>query len=144
MFLTYLALICICSKLGYHTFNYFQKSLCSYRDYLQDNGHWFFRISRFSPMEWSLIFISRSFTREWLSIFPYIKDLFDGKVIDFHMFISRPDLIEWSLIFICSYRGPLWGNGHRSSVYRGPLRWNGHWFSLCLHWCGFFLEPEWN
>jgi len=64
------------------------------------NGHWFSCafISRPSPMEWSLI------------SYVYIKTLFDGMVIGFHLL---------------SYRGPLQSNGHRSFISRSsPMEWS--------------------
>jgi len=83
---------------------------------------------------------------QWSSIF-HIKTLFDGMVIDFHMFsyrdplqrywssifhiealckctghrsfISRPSSMEWSLIFICFHIEALYkGTGHRSFISR--------------------------
>jgi len=120
--------------------------MLSYRGPLQKQWS-FFHIEALCKSNGHRSFISRPSAKQWSSIF-HIQTLFDGMVIDFHMFsyrgplqsnghrsfISRPSSMEWSLIFICFHIEP----SAKAMVilsYRGPLQkqWSSifHIKALC-------------
>jgi len=109
-------------------------------------------LSKLGYHTFNYVFFYQGPLLEWSLIsYVYIKTLFNGMVIDFHVlsyrgplqgnghrsFISKPSPMEWSLIsyvyiktffigmiidFICLYQGSLQWNGHW--FHQDPLRWN--------------------